>query len=208
VTDKLAGLVLPDDTPVEQVPLETAPARGKKGNAAQAVPQPAARSLGQFKKSDWFLAAGGLALAGVCAVFPWYIFFNQEQFGIRPLALSAEPTKFGSGSGLLSELAREEMPLAVNKLPELDFFPTGTVPDAPESEPAVAPSEQPFPGDRRSFRFIHAENGEAIIEDEDGFWVVKRGSLLPGGSRVAGIENRDGTWVLVTSEKTEISLSR
>ena len=207
MTDRLAGLVLPDDTPVEQAPLADLSARDKKRHTAEALQQPTAWRIGKFKKSDWLLVAGGTALAAVCAVFPWYIFFNQEQFGVRPLAMSGEPTQFGSGSGLLPELAQEGMPLALNALPELDFFPTGTVPDAPESEPAGV-SEQPFPGDRRSFRFIHVENGEAIIEDEDGFWVVKRGSLLPGGSRVAGIENRDGTWVLVTSEKAEISLSR
>jgi hypothetical protein len=38
--------------------------------------------------------------------------------------------------------------------------------------------------------------------------VVQRGSRLPDNSRVAGIEQRDGKWVLVTSADRVIELSK
>ncbi|WEX08304.1 hypothetical protein [Chelativorans sp. AA-79] len=202
MTDRLAGLVLPDATPVEDVRADTsaAPRKERKRHALARLPALAA-GFAVLGRGDWLLAAGGFALAGACALFPWYIFFNQDQFGVRPLSLSGETTAAASG------LAEDDASLAMEAMPQLDFFPTGTVPQAPEHQPDTPPP-QPYPGDRQAFRFIHLENGEAMIEDEDGFWIVRPGSPLPDGSRLARIERRRGTWLLVTSEEGEIALSR
>ena len=40
-----------------------------------------------------------------------------------------------------------------------------------------------------------------MIEDDAGLWVVQPGSMLPDSSRVAAIEQRDGKWVLVTTDR-------
>ena len=67
--------------------------------------------------------------------------------------------------------------------------------------------EQPFPPEINAFRLVHVANGRAMIADDSGLWVVQRGSRLPDNSRVAGIEQRDGKWVLVTSADKVIELS-
>ncbi|MDZ5698439.1 hypothetical protein [Chelativorans sp. M5D2P16] len=199
MTDKLAGLVLADATPVEDVPEEDAEKPGLfrrlSGHVAQAG------------SHDWLVAGCGIGLAAVCALFPWYIFFNQDSFGVRPLRLSAATSRDGPGGvAALADLADERIPLARDAMPRIDFLPTGTVPEAPFDADDIP--EQPFPGDKLSYRLIDAGNGRAMIEDEDGFWIVQRGSLLPDGSRVAQIGTRDGSWVLVTSDEKEIRLSR
>ena len=57
------------------------------------------------------------------------------------------------------------------------------------------------------FRLVHVANGRAMIEDDAGLWVVQAGSMLPDSSRVAGIEQRDGKWVLVTSTDRVVALT-
>jgi len=200
MADKLAGLVLPDATPVEEQADRTRTTGD--GSSTEGPAGSLSSRIAGLRKGEWILAAGGVALAGLCAVFPWYIFFHQEQFGVRPLAFSDRQKP---SADLLADLA-DDQPLGLDAMPQLDFAPTGTVPDAPMRPLALA--EQPFPGDRHEFRFIHAENGRALIEDDDGFWIVERGSLLPNGSRVADIAQRSEAWVLVTTDKNEIPLSR
>ncbi|MCT7377581.1 hypothetical protein [Chelativorans salis] len=200
MTDKLAGLVLPDATPVEDL-AEQATKNKRKIRFGRRKPP---RTGG----GDWLTIGCGIGLAVVCALFPWYIFFNQEAFGIRPLQFSGQPGGFGADSlAARSELVGERIPLAADSFPQLDFIPTGTVPSTPPFDEDDLP-EQPFPGDRRSFRLVDAGNGRAMIEDDDGFWIVERGSPLPDGSRVANILRRDNTWILVTSEDAEIAVSR
>ena len=44
-------------------------------------PQPTAKS--RDRRSDLIVAALGVTLGLICALFPWYIFFNPEEFGVR-----------------------------------------------------------------------------------------------------------------------------
>lgn len=172
------------------------------------APVVVARKKKRLDRSDVTLAALGLTLGLICAIFPWYIFFNQEKFGVREFVFS------GKGSGRATPTTAY-VPQAIGKpfasgerpTMELDFFPTATLP--PEDEPARAlpASEQPFPSDRVSFRLVHVANGRAMIEDGDGLWVVQRGSQLPDASRVASIEQRDGRWVLLTTQDKVVELS-
>lgn len=193
MADRLAGLVLPDSTPVEDLPEEF---QAEPRKAAPVKPVTEKRD-----KSDLIFALAGIALATLCAVFPWYIFFNQDEFGIRPLAFS--------GAG---DTGSEDWPAAGELTPAdwadvsvLDFRATGTIsPTQPEMDGAL---HQPFPGDLVPFRLIDAANGRAIIEDKDGFWIVERGSALPDGSRVSDVvRSEDGSWVLVTSDDRTIPL--
>jgi hypothetical protein len=167
----------------------------------------AERKLRRLDRSDLTLAALGVVLGTICAVFPWYIFLNQEKFGVRSFV-------FDSSRGDNPRAKAAVQPNAVGKafpdsdVPKLnlDFFPTATLPMADEEVRTVPSSEQPFPADLVPYHLVHVANGRAMIEDTDGLWVVQRGSRLPDGSRVVTIEKRNGDWVLKTTRDAVITL--
>lgn len=181
---------------------------GLKRTTLKIVPRQAKRD----HRSDFIIAGLGVALGITCALFPWYIFFNQDKFGIRamkfggrgqpeetvPLFMSDAPERIGA-------------PMSVEDIPamKLDLFATGSLRgDKGETGGARAISEQPFPGPKVNFTLLHVANGRAMIQDDAGVWVVQRGSVLPDSSTVASIEQRKGKWVLVTSREEVLSLSR
>lgn len=156
--------------------------------------------------SDVLIAGMGVSLGLVCAVFPWYIFLHQDKFGIPSIKFSGKIPTGTPGLG--------EGPLrigAIWKLPDrkdagLDAFPTGTV--KRDSPKPADDADQPFPGDKTErFNLVQVANGQAMIEDADGFFVVRVGSPLPDDSRVRSIEKQDGRWVLVTSTDKVVHLA-
>jgi hypothetical protein len=83
--------------------------------------------------------------------------------------------------------------------PLFDPLTTATVSNiGKEQDKGAAAEDQPFPG-ASGFRLLHVSNGRALIEDPSGMYVVRVGSILPDESRLATIEQRDGKWVIVTS---------
>jgi hypothetical protein len=58
-----------------------------------------------------------------------------------------------------------------------------------------ADPDQSFPGKPR-YRLLHVANGRALIEDKSGMYIVRIGSVLPDNSRLATLEQRDGSWVI------------
>lgn len=155
---------------------------------------------GKFSRSDAVMAALGVGLALVCAIFPWYIFYNQEQFGVRAMKFEGNPSNRAPGS-LSPQPLRIGQPMNTRDIPvmELDLLATATVPAPEEATEVVEIVDQPFPPDTVEYHLIHVANGRAMIEDGDGIWVVQPGSILPDSSRVAAIEQRDGRWVIVTT---------
>jgi hypothetical protein len=153
------------------------------------------------RRSDLTVAALGVTLGLICALFPWYIFFNPDEFGVRAM-------KFGGSSGeagpimLGSQPQRVGAPSAEEIPPmKLDLLATGTArKEAGEEDEHGTPglTEQPFPELPVTFRLVHIANGRAMIEDDVGLFIVQRGSVLPDSSRVESIEERGGRWVLVT----------
>lgn len=156
--------------------------------------------------ADKLLAGTGIVLACAAAAFPWYVFFNEDKFGVRVAAWeSTRDLPEGPGRNVFSV-----SPLAmVNKnengsTPEdgsgVDAVTTATVSslgtEPGENERPVA--SQPFPG-RSGFRLLHVANGRALIEDGSGMYMVRVGSVLPDNSKVATLEMRDGKWVIITS---------
>jgi hypothetical protein len=172
---------------------------GPKRKAKAPLP-PAKR---RERRSDLVVAALGITLGLICALFPWYIFFNQDEFGIRALKFTGTGGNASGPVAIGPQPERVGAPMSVDDMPELelDLFATGTLPTAGDSERDASrlALEQPFPVEEPFFKVIHVENGRAMIEDESGLWVVQRGSKLPDNTRVTGIEERDGRWVLVTS---------
>ncbi|MGN6307365.1 MAG: hypothetical protein ACTHNH_21315 [Mesorhizobium sp.] len=177
-------------------------------------PPPAVRFPMPVKKKDHrgdlVIAGLGVALGLVCALFPWYIFFNQDQFGVQAIRFGGR----GGNAGRATVEARPNAsgtPVADQEIPDsaLDLFSTGTLQPKPESADAAPDlDQQPFPSDAATFRLVHIANGRAMIEDDAGLWVVQQGSVLPDSSTVKSIEQRKGRWVLVTSTDRVIEISK
>ncbi|MBZ9794916.1 hypothetical protein [Mesorhizobium sp. ES1-4] len=157
------------------------------------------------RRSDLVIAALGVTLGLICALFPWYIFFNQDQFGVQAIKFGGTGTNSGRAGG--GVVAARSAPLTAKDVPNtnIDLLATGTVQDDSRTEP---PGDQPFPADIAKFRMVHVANGRAMIEDDTGLWMVQRGSTLPDSSKVSAIEQRNGKWVMLTSANQVIELSR
>lgn len=162
---------------------------------------------------DILLGLFGIALGLGSAFFPWYVFFNQEKFGIRAVKLDSEIQSVGGLSSSTPELTRIADPAEIKEITslELDRLPTGTTPQGEKDEQATgsvpAIVEQPYPDQAVDFRVVHIENGRAMIEDESGLWIVQRGSTLPDMTTVTSIEQRAEGWVVVTSGKRVLTLT-
>jgi hypothetical protein len=50
-------------------------------------------------------------------------------------------------------------------------------------------------------RFVHKE--PALLQSDRGFYVARRGTMLPGARKVLSIERLGNTWIIVTA--TQIS---
>ncbi|RUW56487.1 MULTISPECIES: hypothetical protein [unclassified Mesorhizobium] len=157
------------------------------------------------RRSDVVIAALGITLGLICALFPWYIFFNQDQFGVQAIKFGGTGTNSGRVGG--GVVAARSAPLTAKDVPNagVDLLATGAVQDDAKTEP---PGDQPFPADIAKFRMVHVANGRAMIEDDTGLWMVQRGSTLPDSSKVSAIEQRNGKWVMLTSANQVIELSR
>nr|WP_145994419.1 hypothetical protein [Mesorhizobium loti] len=161
------------------------------------------------RRSDFAMAASGVLLGLVCALFPWYIFFNPEQFGVQGIKFGGRGENAGRMMVVPDGGGTNPMPGQVAALePNLDMSFTATLqsrPLAPEQAPGV--EEQPYPVEAVAFRLVHIANGRAMIEDNSGLWVVQTGSTLPDSSRVKSIEQRSGKWVLVTNTDRVLEIS-
>ncbi|WP_419909643.1 flagellar protein [Hoeflea sp.] len=162
---------------------------------------------GDGDRADRVLIGAGLALAAFAAFFPWYVFLNQDDFGIQPYSLSADRDMAGMpGRGAVS-VSPLSIPDTEEEADDEDFdsITTATITlDGKEGEFEAQDvgdaSQQAFPGGKTSFRLLHVVNGRALIEDGNSVYVVRVGSILPDDSRLATLEQRDGRWVIVTSE--------
>jgi len=166
------------------------------------------------RRSDLTIAGLGITLGFICALFPWYIFFNPEKFGppavkfegggqtTGPVASGPQPQRVGAPMNI------EDVPVM-----QLDLFATGTISKGggkdgvDDASPPPGIEEQPFPAEIPQFKLVHVANGRAMIEDDSGLWIVQPGSVLPDSSKVEGIEQRDGKWALVTSNDRVIELT-
>lgn len=155
----------------------------------------------KISKGDAIMAVLGVSLAVASAAFPWYIFYNPQQFGIKAMRFQGDQSG-NSPSTLAYQPALIGQPMTVQDIPsmELDLFATATIPGPGEDSESVEIIDQPFPPDTVEYQLIHVANGRAMIQDADGIWVVQPGSLLPDSSRVAQLkQNTEGNWVIVTT---------
>lgn len=152
---------------------------------------------------DKALGAAGITLAAIATFFPWYAFLNQDKFSMPAPWTGATrdlPEKVGSGDvASLPQSGNAEIDPEIREA--VDQLFTATVP-GPRDEAAPANTQdglqQPFPGSS-GFKLMHVANGRALIEDSSGMYIVRIGAVLPDNSRLATLEQRDGRWVMITS---------
>lgn len=167
---------------------------------------PVAPIAGPERRSYWpdrALAAAGIVMAAAAAFFPWYVFFNEDKFGIKVAAI--DHTRDLPHTGPRNVFSVSPMAMVnKNRNPSPQMLPgdqltTATVSKIGKEKPGEIPAEeQPFPGST-GFRLLHVANGRAMIEDTSGMYMVQIGSILPDQSRLASLEQRNGKWVIVTS---------
>jgi hypothetical protein len=164
-------------------------------------------------RGDLTVAALGVTLGLICALFPWYIFYNPQQFGVRAMKFSRGGEAGQTGPITLgSQPDRVGAPIEAPEIPpsKLDLFATGTTQkdDSFPDEERSGLAKQSFPAELLDFRLLHVANGRAMIEDDAGIFIVQRGSILPDNSRVAAIEERGDSFVVVTTGDRVIEVSR
>lgn len=153
---------------------------------------------------DRMLVMSGVALAAMAAFFPWYVFLNPQEFSVPPLWQ-------GENRDLPETPAHEVMSVSPTAMVDddeaepdghVDPVKTATVPNLGNEKKSGAtpenPLDQPLPAPT-GFRLMHVANGRALIEDASGMYIVRVGSILPDNSRLATLEERNGEWVIVTS---------
>ena len=159
---------------------------------------------GRYSLGDKFLVGAGVMLAAGAAFFPWYVFLNPEKFSV--------PTLWEGATRDLPETpAREVVSVSPAAMIDNDNEPalegvdpvaTATTSSLGTESKLGAPVDtgldQPLPAGS-GFRLMHVANGRALIEDARGMYIVRVGSILPDNSRLATLEQRDGAWVIVTS---------
>ena len=160
--------------------------------------------------SDMIVTTAGIALGVACALFPWYVFFNQEQFGVRAMKFSGNGDAARMPGYLTGGPEGIKRPITAGEIPrlELDLFATGTLPPAGRSLDPSEAIDQPFPGKESTasnFKLLHVENGRGMMEDDDGIWLVQIGSKLPDGARVNAFQKRDGHWTIITDRNTVLT---
>jgi len=158
-----------------------------------------------FLSSDRFIGWSGAALALTAAFFPWYVFFNEDKFGLDIVSsiLSRDMPEWAGRSKVMPS------PSAIGDSDDNAAFPksddqivTATVPtrEAAADPSAAEDADQPFPSEAVEFHVLHAAGGKAMIEDKNGIYVVTPGSMLPDLSRVAKVEQVAGEWILITDK--------
>ena len=172
-----------------------------------------APSTDSMDRVDMVLSATGVALAVFAAFFPWYVFFNYEQFAPkygemvqnmrRDLPVFTPRPVFSVSPSASININQRPPGLAMQVPPGLDDITTATVPDDnADRKKARADGggpDQPMPAATGSFRLLYVAGGRALVQDSSGIYMVAVGEVLPDNSKLVSIEQQGGKWVLVTS---------
>ncbi|AYC99646.1 hypothetical protein [Neorhizobium sp. NCHU2750] len=158
------------------------------------------------KPIDRWIVASLIGFSMLCAAFPWYVFFNQDKFGVNVAgwegmrnASHIRPVG-DAGIGAMRDPLVDEADRTTEPPPADDRLTTAAIPSS-GSDSSGEPGgfqNQPFPGGT-DFKLLHVANGRALIENASGIFLVQIGSTLPDNSRLASLRQRSGKWEIVTS---------
>ncbi len=136
----------------------------------------------------------GLMLAGGAVAFPWYVYFNPEQFSPPRIEYSGNGELFGEPEDRSGAFEQRMISLRGEIL---DPVETGTV--EPANISSGSSGDQPFPGRSNAYRVLHVANGLALVRDDTGIFIVQLNSRLPDGQVIKEMRRQDQKWELVTS---------
>jgi hypothetical protein len=160
----------------------------------------------RFWTIDRIIGWSGAALAMTAAFFPWYVFFNEDKFGVQ-VAIHDVTRQLPDRAGrpivnpMPAAIASSNENLSVPAVGEQLI--TGAIPNMRDelgNKGDAGAMDQPFPGQTAPFKILKISNGKAMVEDQSGVYLVERGSSLPDMSKVASLEERAGKWVVVTDK--------
>ncbi len=168
--------------------------------------QASAAAAAETKPIDRWLVATLVGFSMLCAAFPWYVFFNQDKFGVNVAGWEKlRDVQHGrpageAGIGALRDPQQDEAERALLREMETDRLTTAAISSTPSGGGSDAGGfeDQAFPGGVE-FKLLHVANGRALIENGSGIFLVQIGSKLPDSSRLAGLRQRNGKWEIVTS---------
>lgn len=159
-----------------------------------------------FFTPDRILAWTGIGLAAAAAFFPWYVFFNEDKFGMkvaggdrtRDLPHTGPREVFSVSPMAMTNRNKEDTPPPAEPARHADDGNRQRGRQGKQNNLAAGIEDQPFPG-QTSFRLLHVSNGRALIEDGSGMYMVRVGSTLPDNALLTKIEQRNGEWLIETS---------
>ncbi len=169
---------------------------------------PISRKRNDEQLSDLTLAIAGVVLAAFAAFFPWYVFFNKENFEIKGNGGHMErdlPEAPFRNVVSISPIASRDNDRDMRPPESVDDVKTSTVPQVTDTvsrqERDATAISQPLPAfEAPPFQLLHVNGGKALIQDSSGMYIVGVGGVLPDNSRVETIELRAGKWALITSK--------
>ncbi|WP_313523564.1 flagellar protein [Shinella sp.] len=173
-------------------------------DADEAVQPLKRRERRGYSTADKLLAGTGVMLAAMAAFFPWYVFLNPEKFSVPALWEGTTRDLPETGPKQVVSVSPAAMVDDDKESGQSNVDPVATASATDEGNetklgaPIDSGLDQPLPAST-GFRLMHVANGRALIEDARGMYIVRVGSILPDNSRLATLEQRDGAWVIVTS---------
>ena len=164
---------------------------------------------------DLGLGVVGLALAGISSYLPYYVYFNESEFGPPTMQFTG---RIDYEAPVIVERARETRRALFTEdlvvkfdAQEIDPLVTGSIQPNEGGIPRLRPRVRPRPSleqfddlqteliDHESLELVFATRGRALIRDGDDILPIAVGSRLPDGSTVKSLLRKKNGWQVVTS---------
>lgn len=161
-----------------------------------------------FTADRWLTAAGVAAATGSAAFATLMIIHNSRPDLIKEAeypGVFTRDLRARSPQSQVSSKKPDGQP-TVNRA--IDYNVTGSITSSNIGKAAQNGTLAPSTGGSATstgtsknnayvLRFVHKE--AALLQNKSGFYVVRRGTVLPGAGKVLSIEKLGDTWILVTA---------
>lgn len=168
--------------------------------------RPSERIKNKFDFGDFITASVVFSMAMGAVYFPWHVYFNPSQFDRPKMVFS----RFGDEQRMAVELLAHNpgvYDLAEHKFMPVNFPETGIDQTVTGSVPADTKNEQKralaIPRISEKMALIDTDGRRALIRNEDGIYLVRPDSRLPGGSRIR-MMLREGDKIRLVTNRYEI----